>query len=362
MSIFERSSEKSRQQYEKYLTAMSAISHLFSNSNKPYLDYRIVENLFCKCFGAENLSRSCIAVDAKVNTEGIGIKTFVDDSPFQKIAEFDKKRTELDTGNALEDAYRVSNLRNMRLDFATDAYAIETFSYHYILRHDYSISIHECTMDYIDLDSLHISNETAKGFDFTDKLNKYRFNRAKSTLFESFSLKDPRYEFGITYIDNPENTLLKILDMVGNFTEEKEDETLTLPLFSLRNGIHVPEHSGLNQWNAKGRPRNYNEIYIPYNKPYRDVSIGFFPSRETPFDLKLPNGKHISAKICQADGKAIMSNPNKDLGEWLLKDVLKLKSGQLITLDMLEDKGINAVTFTKHNKESYSIDFSHVDE
>ena len=362
MSIFERLSEESRRQYEKYLTAMSAISHLFSDSNKPYLDYRIVENLFCKCFGAENLSRSCIAVDAKVNTEGIGIKTFVDDSPFQKIAEFDKKRTELDTGDALEDAYRVSELRNIRLDFATDAYAIESFSYHYILRHDYSLSIHECPMDHIDLDSLKILNKTAKGFDFTDGLNKYKFNRAKSTLFKSFLLDNPMYEFGITYIENPEDTLLQILNIIKEYPIEKENNTLTLPLFSSRNGGYVPEHSGLNQWNANGRPRNYNEVYIPYNKSYRGASIGFFPSKEVPFDLELPNGRHMSAKVCQADGKAIMSNPNKDLGIWLLKDVLKLKDGQLVTLDMLEDKGINAVTFTKHNIGFYSIDFSYLDE
>jgi len=103
--------------------------------------------------------------------------------------------------------------------------------------------------------------------------------------------------------------------MLSGPAAEKEEERLVLPLFSSRNGGYVPEHSGLNQWNAVGRARDYNEVYIPYNKAYRDTSKGFFPSRDTSFNLKLPDGKHMSTKVCQADGKAIMSNPNKDLGE-----------------------------------------------
>ena len=362
MSIYERSSEEPRQRYQKYLMAMSAISRLFSDSDKPYLDYRIVENLFCKCFGAENLSRSCIAVDARVGAEGIGIKTFVDNSPFQKIAEFDEKRSEVDSGDAYEDACKVSELRNTRLDFATDAYAIDSLSYHYVLRHDFSLSVHECPMDHIDFDSLRLVSETVKGFEFEDRMNRYRFNRAKSTLFKSFPLDKPVYEFGVSYIDSPEDALLKILEMVEEHPAEAEEDTLILPLFSSRKGGYVPERSGLNQWNAMGRPRSYDEVYIPYNKEYRNASIGFFPARDTPFDLLLPNGKHMSAKVCQADGKAIMSNPNKDLGEWLLRDVLKLKDGQLVTMDILDDKGVNAVIFTKHKNGTYSVDFSYVDE
>lgn len=290
---------------------MSALSRLFSDSDKPYLGYRIVENLFCKCFNAENLSRSCIAIDAKMGIEGVGIKTFVDNSPFQKIAEFDKKRIELDTGDVLEDACRVSELRNIRLDFVSDAYAIESFSYHYILRRDHSLSIHECGMDCVDIDSIKIENKTPRGFDFTDGRNEYRFNRAKSTMFKSFPLDEPLYEFGVTYIERPEDVLLKILDLIEESPVERSEETITLPLFSSRNGGYVPERSGLNQWNALGRPRNFDEIYIPYNKTFRDASVDFFPPRDTPFDLKLPNDEQLSAKICQEEGKAIMSNPNK---------------------------------------------------
>lgn len=69
----------------------------------------------------------------------------------------------------------------------------------------------------------------------------------------------------------------------------------------------------------------------------------------------------MSAKVCQDDGKAIMSNPNRDLGKWLLRDVLRLKQGELVTLDLLEKKGVNAVMFTKHSDGTYSVDFTYQD-
>ena len=83
--------------------------------------------------------------------------------------------------------------------------------------------------------------------------------------------------------------------------------------------------------------RNPDEFYIPYPAEDR-LRKDFFPPRDTDFDLRLPDGKWISAKVCQAaypkfsedrigrlsqeervlyyarqlQGKAIMSNPNSD--------------------------------------------------
>lgn len=57
-----------------------------------------------------------------------------------------------------------------------------------------------------------------------------------------------------------------------------------------------------------------------------------------------------------------MSNPNKDLGKWLLRDVLHLSEGELVTMDMLDNLGINAVMFTKKDKGKYSIDFTRLDD
>lgn len=358
--VFENAGSKARTSYEDYLKAISSLSLFFSESCTPYIDYRIVENLFCRCFNAENLSRSCIAVDARIGNHGIGIKTFVD-TPFQKIAEFDRQREELSTGNVRKDAERVSELRNERMDFCRDAYAIEEFTYHYVIRRDHNLAIHECPMDFIDVDAIDVTKETSKGFDFSDGINRYRYNRAKSTLFESFDIDNPISSFDVKFIEDPIESILNLYRSEHPEGESEQEETLVLPLYSTRGTVHVPERSGLNQWNAAGRPRDYDEIYIPYQKAYRDESVGFFPPRDTPFDLKLPNGSVMSAKICQQDGKAIMSNPNKELGQWLLRDVLHLEKGQLVTLDMLEKKGVNAVMFTKHPDGKYSIDFTYRD-
>lgn len=363
-SIFCNTTKENRHTYVQHLKAVSSISNLFSDSKTPYIDYRIAENLFCRCFNAENLSRSCIAIDARINDIGIGIKTFVD-SPYQKIAEFDKKRNYTDTGDVNEDAIRVSELRNERLNFSRDAYAIDDFIYHYIVRRQFSLAIHECPMDYIDLEKIKITKSTDKGFDFTDGKNLFKFNRSKSTILESFDLQNPLYSFGVEFIPDPTDALMKLY--TGEFSLDKEVceneySTLVLPLFSKRGKIHVPEHSGLNQWNAGGRKRDYNEIYIPYQKEDRERMPGFFPGRDQPFDLELPNGETIIAKVCQDQGKAIMSNPNKDLGKWLLRDVLHLSEGELVTMDMLDNLGINAVMFTKKDKGKYSIDFTRIDD
>ena len=359
-SVYSLSDASVRQEYEKYLKALSSISYLFSDSSTPYLDYRIAENLFCRCFGAENLSRSCIAVDARIGTTGIGIKTFVD-TPFQKIAEFDRKRSYAETGDVKEDAIRVSELRNERLDFSRDAYAIEDFIYHYIVRRERNLSIHECPMDYIDTECISIIRDNGRGFDFTDGKNRYRFSRAKSTVYEEFDLARPLRSFDVKFISDPEDAIMRIYS--GEFFVDPvpAEPTVVLPLFSTRGGIHVPDRSGLNQWHAAGRPRDFDEIYIPFNKEYRDANPGFFPGRDVPFDLELPSGETSSAKVCQQDGKAIMSNPNKELGKWLLRDILHLEQGELVTMDLLDDLGVNAVIFTKHDDGKYSIDFTYVD-
>lgn len=128
--------------------------------------------------------------------------------------------------------------------------------------------------------------------------------------------------------------------------------------------------------------RNPNEFYIPYPAEDR-IRKDFFPPRGTNFDLRLPNGKWISAKVCQSthpklskdkinvlskekrilyyknqsQGKAIMSNPNSELGKWLLRDVLELPYGTKVTYDMLQVFNVDSVMFTKLDELKYTIDF-----
>ena len=53
----------------------------------------------------------------------------------------------------------------------------------------------------------------------------------------------------------------------------------------------------------------------------------------------------------------IVSNPNKALGEWLLDEVLSIPMETLVTLEMLEEVGIDSVEIRKVDDEHYEIDF-----
>ena len=81
---------KNNTEYFKLLELMARLSNLFSDNVIPFLHYRVTENLFCKYFNAENLSRSDTAYDAKTHNFGIGIKTFQFEKgvSVEKVAEF----------------------------------------------------------------------------------------------------------------------------------------------------------------------------------------------------------------------------------------------------------------------------------
>ena len=359
--VYASADPQTQKRYLKLLSNVGSVSRLFSTSGKPYLDYRIAENLFCMTFGAENLSRSCIAIDAKIGRLGIGIKTFVD-TPLQKIAEFDKKIGELN-GDPLHDAIAVSNLRNLRLDAACDSYGVDQLIYHCIVRTEGAIRIFEEPMEHIDIDRIRIIKATPGSMQFTDGRNKYTFNRSKSTLLKVFRIDNPIAEGSVEFLENPIDALFGESGALqtGSMSVETEEvlRSVVLPLYSTRGGRHVPEKSGLNQWNAGGRKRDTDEVYVPLPKRIRDDNPDFFPPRYEPFRLFLPDGTELSASVCQDDGKAIMSNPNKTLGRWLLRTVLHLNEGEVATIEKLDDLGIDAVIVTKY-PDHYRMDFTYI--
>ena len=55
-----------------------------------------------------------------------------------------------------------------------------------------------------------------------------------------------------------------------------------------------------------------------------------------------------------------MSNPNKELGEWLLRKVFEIKEKTLVTYDMLELFGVDSVVFTKIEDLKYKVDFAEI--
>ena len=63
--------DSSLKYYKKMLKILGSLTGLFSDSDVPFLYYRVTENLFCKAFSAKNLSRSDVSADASVGDVGI---------------------------------------------------------------------------------------------------------------------------------------------------------------------------------------------------------------------------------------------------------------------------------------------------
>lgn len=297
------------EKYKEYLSIVGSLSKLFSDSPSPYLYYRVAEKMFCKAFLANDLSRADVSYDACKDRIGIALKTFLrnNDNSLQKIAEFNK-----DIGS-----YSNKNIA----------------------------------------EKIKILKANTSSILFEDGNYEYSFSLSKSTLMKRFLTKKFIDEFEIKILEEPLDELYSLINSKNLLLQKaKYLDTIYLPLYGSKGKVY--NNSGLNQWNAKGRLRDKDEIYIPIPKRFYKYNPNFFPNKDIIFSLNLPNGKAIKAKICQDNNKALMSNPNKDLGKWLLRDVLKLKEGELVTNDLLNTYGIDSVRVDKISQEEYDINFS----
>lgn len=359
--FIEEQDSNSIEDYTDLLKTIGALSNLFSESDTPYLDYRVVENIFCKSFKAVNLARFDCSADAKKDDIGIGIKTFLHKTKNQKIAEFNEFAKELKNKEPGEQVFLISKLRNERIEFTKRNYGISKMIYHLVTRDDSKFYILETDMDTINIEKIKIIKNTDSSLKFKDDKNEYSFNFSKSTLYKKFNLDNILVEIPVEIIEDPyeflKYAMMKNTEIIKR-SKEKEIPHVIIPLFSVSKGERfVAEKSGLNQWNAGGRKRNINEVYIPIKADFYRKNPNFLPSRNKAFNVRLPNGKVISMKVCQDNGKSLMSNPNKALGMWLLREVLKLKEGELLKYDRLKELGIDSVILYKYNDEEYSIDF-----
>ena len=365
--LFELQKKENQQLYREMLYAVGALSRLSSESSIPYLGYREVENIFCLAFGAENLSRSDCSADASKDRIGIGIKTFLNGNgrTLQKIAEFNRDSSLFRGKTPREIVQTISNLRNERIRATKRIHGLDELIYHCVVREEGEIKVFECPMDEINIKGIkNIDAGTKNIITFEDGKNEYSINLSKSTLYKRFITENVLLDIDVNIIENPFEVLRNLIkESAGKLrfaTIIKEKEHVFLPLFSDRGGRHVPERSGLNQWNAKGRPRDPNEIYIPIPAWIHQKFPNFFPPREQPFNLLLPNGEVLNAKVCQDGGKALMSNPNLALGKWLLRTVMNLKEGELLTYSRLEELGLDSVVVYKENEQLYSINFTEI--
>ena len=371
--MFIESQEKTKKvYYEKMLVTVGSLSRLFSESSSPFLHYRIAENLFCKSFGAENLSRSDTSADASLNGVGFGLKTFLKGNgrKMEKVAEFNNDSPQFRSLTPEEQVKEIIRLRNERIETTMRIYGLTEIIYHCVARTKGKMVIIETPMHLIDGDSLKIKNKTSKSVSFQDKYEEYSFNYSKSTLFKKFLIENPLAEVSVSIFEDPFEILEQLTGKRKKEAEElvfptikKELDHVFLPLYSTRStgeNKEVPEKSGLNQWNAGGRARSLGEVYIPIPAWIHQKFSGFFPERDTQFSLHLPDKKILTAKVCQDGSKALMTNPNEALGQWILRDILKLNEGELLTYKKLEDIGLDAVIIYKIDENNFQIDFAKV--
>lgn len=361
--FYENQNLINQDRYKTLLKLISKLSKLFSENESPYLHYRIHENFFCECFEGENLSRSDVSIDAKKDLFGIGLKTWVGNNN-QKIAEFNKVSNLFNGLTETELILLVSELRNERLRFTKNSYRVEKLIYHVVRRRPGIMQILETPMSEIQLESIILENErgSSNSIYFNDGLNNYHFSMAKNTLYKDFGDLIKLDEFNVAILENPvellESNSQIEKQIIDSLFKDSVEQRLVLRLYSNRGNEKVVfTKSGINGWNALGRKRDINEIYIQYPKFDRERSKGFFPDKNQPFDIRLPSGDIISAKVCQQDGKAIMSNPNKALGKWLLRDLLEIKEGRIVTYQDLEKVGVDSIIFTKQTNNLFKLDF-----
>ncbi len=362
---------QTNEQYFYALQVLASLSGLFSDAYVPYLDYRLAENVFCKFFNATNEARSCTAYDARLQDLGVGIKTFIlkNNQSAEKIAEFNRLKPELDTLSDMELAKRLGEFRNDRISIADNMYGTSRRIYHIIGRLDNKLRIFNVEYEKVNVGGIRLLRDDGKHFSFTDGAHEYFFNRSKSVLLRRFNVPQE----GV--VDIPVKILADSLTKILNFFSAEHGSRLKavrlsesffltpetsmlrgfdyviLPLYSNRGGVrYVPQKSGLNQWNAAGRLRDENEVYIPIPKKIHQKYPRFFPSRDEHFILKLPDGKNLSAKVCQDNAKALMSTHNADLGQWILRKVLHKAPGNLITIDDLNRYGIDSVRIRNEHK------------
>ena len=377
LDFFKLQDEKEQKLYEELLTITGSLSRLFSENDNPFLYYRAAENIFCKAFNADNLSRGDVSADASKDKLGIGLKTFLHNNgfTFQKVAEFNRESYEFRGLDGMQLILKVAEMRNQRIRMTKRTFDLEEMIYHLVTRSKNQMLLFEENMHEIDLESIKIDTSTPSlnTIHFYDKYNEYTFSLSKNTLLKRFITPDDKAlsQFIVNIYEDPFDFLLRskkelVEETILSVYEEMD--YVILPLYSPATG-NVELKSGLNAWNAAprkpgGPPRPHNEVYIVVPAWIHDKKPGFFNYKKgmalkgiPHFQVKLPNGNTMKMKLVQQDGKAINSSPLTSLGQWILRDVLNVEPGQIVTRSTLNAVGVDSIKLSRVSDLEYLLDF-----
>jgi hypothetical protein len=338
--------------YEALVKYVGSLSFLFSENKAPLIHYRAAEEVFRRATNGKSVARADAAFDILVGRDfdiGVGVKTFLGKRPeaHEKVQEFTRMAGagELENLSGRDLAEKVSLERNKKIQLAIREHGLdaEGHIYHCLVRENEGAYIHEEPYLEIDVDKLKITDRVGKRLSgpqenssalfFSDGRALYSFRKAKNVLYKTFEIGRPSADQLI-----PISINLGIWDaLVADIVEEDAVSQIAefsagpdlvpgvdfvvLPLFSTKRSVkYVPERSGINTWNARGRARRFGESYIPVPAKVRKLAPGFFPERSVDFKLQLPGrAQPVEASICQENDKALMANPNNVLLEWLYR-------------------------------------------
>mgnify|MGYP004471280291 FL=1 len=351
-------------------------------------------------------------------TIGVGLKTWVhnSDSSIQKVAEFNKKSGELrqlfEAGKDVDLVHRVAELRNSRIDDDKRLYETDLDIYHVITRDTNCFYITEFPYEKIDINNIKDIHKRGSSISFNDGKNDYIFNMSKSTLFKRFdasenerilSVKidihdDPFYILenifnsepssnekdcsvmpplhdDNTYLVDEKSTFDTSLDLktpqnlpiTPSF--DKSDNFIMLPLYN-DDTYDVNEKSAFNaslaspKTKGSNNPRPEYEAYAQIPTYIHQLYPNFFgfnaldddARSNSSFNLHFPNGKIIPAKITQDRGKGLQTNPQSELGKWLLFNIFGLKEYEMLTRDIIDEKEIDSIKITKIDNNNFKVD------
>ena len=343
--------------YNSLLQKVASLSLLFNDGPQAHIDYRFVEKLFVLATTGRNISRSDKVFDAIVGNPqniGVGVKTFIKNPSAKHKIEKVQELTRYSGSGALNDlaldevVHKVSTFRNNSILADASEYGIniEKSIYHCLVRTGEFAMVHEEPYPLIDVSRIVPTDTSGRivrqysnignNIKFFDGINYYTYSKSKSVLMKKFDLTlyenyknipieidyDIWSKLSPSYFEREISSKVVTAPNIGKqHNNLAGKDYVVLPLYSTRSKEpKVEAASGINQWNAGGRIRKYGEAYIPIPRKLHDLAPNFFPAREITFKLKLPNSdSFVDAKVCQDNGKALMSNPNDQLCKWLYK-------------------------------------------
>lgn len=368
--------------YVEELTRLAKLSRLYSDEEKPFFHYRMVEKAYIRATGSIDVTRKDAAFDAiHPNGYGIGIKTFSakasDRLKSEKVAEFNKasSRGEFKGLSGLELAKKISEKRNQRIDEAYDSIQFpkdpiptkKDHIYHLVVRTRGRFLLYELPYEKIDINKISLVPDSRSRLAFTDGKSEYSWNKTKSTLSMKFSLLDPGRTVIAMTMSSEE--ILKSLEYLAPAPLDPNAiagrDYWILPLFSPRGsrgtGDKVKPKSGINlrlasEISRKRRPLEF-ELQIPDDLRRKFPLFLPWSPKATPIsNFTLPGGQTVEGKRTGQEGKQLTfgGSDQKTVADWLFSSVSSnqmtlWKKREPFSYSHLEKAGFDSIRIDKFN-------------